>query len=321
VAYYNGKRISLDSARKIKGTEPVAVPITDNGKTVVPKKPDYIVPVQKGIETKAIEIQEGLTYTVQIGAYSRLVTKKDLYNLDPIYTEKRSNTLYSYTTGLYKTLSEAIERKNFAISVGVRDAFVRAFQDGKRISLEQARQIELGGNLPSNSALPEQINKDSTTAAIEAPNTNLNEVVTNEVTGLAKPPKVNIVLYDDSTFTIINFENGIQSYPIPDQDNGVKLDDKGICFRVQIGVFQGEIPAENKAAFMTIKNWPIRGFKFANGLTKYNVGNFTNPVSANILKQEVSAAGVQDAFVIAYYDNKRISVAEAMKIMENGGKR
>jgi hypothetical protein len=39
------------------------------------------------------------------------------------------------------------------------------------------------------------------------------------------------------------------------------------------------------------------------------------------LKQEVLAAGVTDAFVIAYYDNKRISVADAMKILENGGKR
>ncbi len=321
VAYYNGKRISLDSARKIKGTEPVAVPIAENTKTITPKKADYIVPVQKGIETKAIEVQEGLTYTVQIGAYSRLVTKKDLYNLDPIYTEKRSNTLYSYTTGLYKTLGAAIERKNFAVSVGVRDAFVRAFQDGKRISLEQARQIELGGNQPTNSVLLEQIKKDSTTDPIEAPSANPSEPVPNEPSSIVKPPKANIVLYDDSTFTIINFENGIQSYPIPDQDNGVKLDDNGICFRVQIGVFQGEIPIENKAAFMAIKNWPIRGFKFANGLTKYNVGNFTNPVSANILKQEVSAAGVQDAFVIAYYDNKRISVADAMKILENGGKR
>ncbi len=322
VAYYNGKRISLDSARKIKGTAPVEVtePIVSNDPIRV-KKPDYSVPVQKGIQTNAIEEQEGLTYTVQIGAYSRIVTKKDLFNLDPIYTEKRSNTLYSYTTGLYKTLNEAIERKNFAVSVGVQDAFVRAFKDGKRISLEVARQIELGGTEKVNIEKRETINKDSSSKVASAPIVSPPITETIDPSGIVKAPKANIILYDDSAFTIVNFENGIQAYPIPDSENGVKLDDNGVCFRVQVGVFQGEIPEENKTAFLAIKNWPIRGFRFSNGLTKYNVGNFTNPVSANILKQDVLAAGVQDAFVIAYYDNKRISVADAMKILENGGKR
>jgi hypothetical protein len=322
VAYYNGKRISLDSARKIKGTEPVVV--SDPIVKIVPiktKKPDYEVPVQKGIQTNAIEIQEGLTYTVQIGAYSRIVTKKDLFNLDPIYTEKRSNTLYSYTTGLYKTLNEAIERKNFAVSVGVRDAFVRAFRDGKRISLEVARQIELGGSEKVDANNIEVLKKDTTVPETNTPSISPSSTEANDPSSFVKAPKANIVLYDDSTFTIVQFENGVQSYPIPDAENGVKLDDNGVCFRVQVGVFQGEIPEENRTAFMAIKNWPIRGFRFSNGLTKYNVGNFTNPVSANILKQEVLAAGVQDAFVIAYHDNKRISVADAMRILENGGKR
>ncbi len=334
VAYYNGKRISLDSARRIKGTEPVVVNVTPTNvatKVQVTKQPDYIVPVQQGIETRAIEVQAGLAYTVQIGAYSRIVTKKDLFNLDPIYTEKRSNTLYSFTTGLYTTLQEAIVRKNFAVSVGVKDAFVRAFKDGKRITLEEARQIE-AGVLPK-AAVPDQntapIEKvieslpvntrptiESTPAKVGQPNTSESQSQPN-----VKAPKARIILYDDSTFTIVNFDNGISTYPIPDAENGVKLEDNGVCFRVQVGVFQGELPEENKNAFLKIKKWPIRGFRFSNGLTKYNVGNFNNPVSASALKQEVLAAGVADAFVIAYYDNKRISVAEAMKILENGGKR
>jgi WD40-like Beta Propeller Repeat len=334
VAYYNGKRISLDSARRIKGTEPVVVKVTPTNvatKVQVTKQPDYIVPVQQGIETRAIEVQAGLAYTVQIGAYSRIVTKKDLFNLDPIYTEKRSSTLYSFTTGLYTTLQEAIVRKNFAVSVGVKDAFVRAFKDGKRITLEEARQIEAGvlpkatapvqNNVPAEKVIEivpvtTKPTIESTPANISQPNTSDGQSQPN-----VKAPKARIILYDDSTFTIVNFDNGITTYPIPDAENGVKLEDNGVCFRVQVGVFQGELPEENKNAFLKIKKWPIRGFRFSNGLTKYNVGNFNNPVSANALKQEVLAAGVADAFVIAYYDNKRISVAEAMKILENGGKR
>jgi hypothetical protein len=321
VAYFNGKRISLDSARKIKGVEPIAVASKVIAPVKVNTKPvDYKVPVQKGIETKAIEVQEGLTYTVQIGAYSRIVTKKDLYNLDPIYTEKRSNTLYSYTTGLYTTLADAIVRKNFAVSVGVRDAFVRAFKDGKRITLEEARQIETGAVQRTNVPIPP-------TEIINVPNVesskseiiNANSEINSQPN--VKGPKAKIVLYDDSTFTIVKFDNGVEAFPIPDAENGIKIEDNGVCFRVQIGVFQGEIPEENAAAFKNIKNWPIRGFRFSNGLTKYNVGNFNNPVSANTLKQKVLASGVADAFVIAYYDNKRVSVADAMKILENGGKR
>jgi hypothetical protein len=321
VAYFNGKRISLDSARKVKGVEPIAV----NSNAVAPAKANtkptnYAVPVQNGIETKAIEVQEGLTYTVQIGAYSRIVTNKDLYNLDPIYTEKRSNTLYSFTTGLYSTLAEAIVRKNFAVSVGVRDAFVRAFKDGKRITLEEARQIETGA---VQKTITPTTPADNPIVPVAEPNRteiiNANSEVNNQPN--VKGPKAKIVLYDDSTFTIIKFDNGVEAFPIPDAENGVKIEDNGVCFRVQVGVFQGEIPEENATAFKKVKNWPVRGFRFSNGLTKYNVGNFNNPVSANALKQEVLAAGVVDAFVIAYYDNKRISVADAMKILENGGKR
>ena len=49
--------------------------------------------------------------------------------------------MYKYRLGPYSTLDEATKKQTFARENGYKDAFVIAINDGKRISIEEAKAI------------------------------------------------------------------------------------------------------------------------------------------------------------------------------------
>jgi len=57
-------------------------------------------------------------------------------------------------------------------------------------------------------------------------------------------------------------------------------------------------------------------FYEAGGLFRYTYGKERSWEAANRLQEEVKKSGFQDAFVIAFYGNKRIAVGEAVKILK-----
>lgn len=54
------------------------------------------------------------------------------------------NGLYKYRIGPYKNLDEAVKKQSIARNAGFKDAFVVAFNNGKRISLEEAKALAAG---------------------------------------------------------------------------------------------------------------------------------------------------------------------------------
>ena len=84
---------------------------------------------------------EGLFFTVQIGVYSRDVDKSVLYNLNNIVTLKTKNNLYRYSTGTFQSVEEASVKKDQIVKIGISDAFVTAYYNGERITIEQAMAI------------------------------------------------------------------------------------------------------------------------------------------------------------------------------------
>ena len=83
---------------------------------------------------------QGLIFRVQLGAFSKRLTKKDLKGLKNVMEIKADDGLYKYLYAQsYKTIEEAANRKlDLAVDYGVKDAFIVAYKDGKRIPLSEA---------------------------------------------------------------------------------------------------------------------------------------------------------------------------------------
>ncbi|PJA08982.1 MAG: hypothetical protein COX70_02560 [Flavobacteriales bacterium CG_4_10_14_0_2_um_filter_32_8] len=82
----------------------------------------------------------GLIFRVQLGAFSKRLPKSYLNGLKNVMEIKADDGLYKYLyTGSFKTMEEAASKKiDLAIDYGVKDAFIVAYKDGKRIPLTEA---------------------------------------------------------------------------------------------------------------------------------------------------------------------------------------
>ena len=99
--------------------------------------------------------------------------------------------------------------------------------------------------------------------------------------------------------------------PIP---MNAKIED-GLIFRVQIGAFKTQIPNN---AFKGLN--PLNGETTANGYFRYTAGNFNKYELANAVKNDLRTLGYSDAFVVAYFNGKRVTLGEAIDLMSKEGK-
>jgi hypothetical protein len=81
---------------------------------------------------------------------------------------------------------------------------------------------------------------------------------------------------------------------------------EGVIFKVQVGAFRNPIPSETFRGFA-----PIVGENTGTGLTRYTAGLFKSFDNADQAKVAIRDLGYSDAFVVAYRNGERISLAEA----------
>lgn len=94
-----------------------------------------------------VETVSGLFYTVQVGVYSKPVPSASLKNISPVNSELTSTKKIRYTSGIYNNLQAAVDQRNQAKNLGINDAFITAYYNGKRITLSEAdRLIKENGN-------------------------------------------------------------------------------------------------------------------------------------------------------------------------------
>lgn len=87
----------------------------------------------------------------------------------------------------------------------------------------------------------------------------------------------------------------------------------GLVYRVQVGAFAKPIP-ENLFQEFT----PVTGEKLDNGITRYLAGYFGDRNKVVEAQKQIRQLGYADAFVVAYCDGKRISLAEARRMEDEG---
>jgi len=90
----------------------------------------------------------GIIYKIQIGAYSRGIpnNQKQAFNKISVirkvenYTD--ANGIVVYTTGNLTNYEDAVQMQNQIRQEGIKDPIIAAYLNGKRITLEQAKETE-----------------------------------------------------------------------------------------------------------------------------------------------------------------------------------
>lgn len=88
-----------------------------------------------------VETIKGLFYTVQVGVYSKPVALDKLFNLTELNSERTETAKIRYTTGRYSDTEQARTRKEVSVARGVKDAFITAYLNGKRIPMQEAAAL------------------------------------------------------------------------------------------------------------------------------------------------------------------------------------
>jgi cell division protein FtsN len=215
-----------------------------------------------------------------VGVYSKPVKAGQLFNITPLYFELNQKGQYRYTSGIFNEVKEAAKAKNIIVQIGVADAFVSAYLNGKRIPMEQA-------------------------AALEAQE---GKSVFAQVPGVNVQPKIIPFASNNEQRTVNN----------PETKTTATANNKAanIVYKVQLGAFKNEVPVEIMNKYLTIADKGIANFK-SGALTIYTVGNYKEASAAEAVKLEVIAMGITDAFVIALNNGEKISLEEAKKLGGN----
>lgn len=91
------------------------------------------------------------------------------------------------------------------------------------------------------------------------------------------------------------------------------VDKKLVVFKVQIGVFKSEPPADKLAKFKALKD-KYNEESTSTGLTRYTVGSYNDYNEAVKLKAKMQQQGLDDAFVIAFFNGQYITVQEGLEL-------
>ncbi len=89
---------------------------------------------------------------------------------------------------------------------------------------------------------------------------------------------------------------------------------KGLFFTVQVGVYSKPVPP---SALYNIT--PLNTELLKNGTIRYTTSRLKSVEEAVVRKDEIRLIGVSDAFVTAYYNGERITIAEGKKLLQDLG--
>ena len=153
------------------------------------------------------KLPDGLIYKVQVGAFRNPIPQDLFKGFAPISAEKVRDDITRYRVGYFTSYNVANTAKNQVRDLGYRDAFVVALNNGNRVTLSEARNMESSTNV----AAP---------APIIQPNKN-NEVIA---------PTANLSTSSDQDIAPATSANTI----------------KGVFFSVQVGAFSKPLANDNE---------------------------------------------------------------------------
>ncbi|MBL0103796.1 MAG: hypothetical protein IPP51_08595 [Bacteroidetes bacterium] len=181
----------------------------------------------------------------------------------------------------------------------------------------ETKQDNANNQLADQSSNPSDSRNNNNQSSPSDINTNANtssNQPTNSVSPQSGSVTASVTPEEKEAFSKNSFS--ISDKPVYSESNPIPMNPQlpeGLVFKVQIGAFHNQIPAEK---FKGVQ--PITGETTRPGWIRYCVGLFQTFEPANIVKKEMQGRGFKDAFVVAYYNGKRIDLSEAYAMLTKG---
>ncbi|MCX6276091.1 MAG: hypothetical protein NTV09_12885 [Bacteroidetes bacterium] len=182
--------------------------------------------------------------------------------------------------------------------------------DTTEVAVEKNTPAQTEQTQGANTTVPLPIYPAATPAGSVQPSSSTTESKnTTENAGIAQSGSTvvpEIEISDAATFSFGKGDAYSAANPIPIDP----VLPEGLVFKVQIGAFRKPLPDN------TFKNLqPLSGETTRPGWIRYCLGLFRTFEPANLLKKEVRSMGYKDAFVVAYYNGKRIPLYDAYALI------
>jgi hypothetical protein len=264
-----------------------------------------------------VKLPTGLVYKVQIGAFRKAISQTLYNDFAPVSGEELANGITRYTVGVFAGEILANDAKKEVRNLGFSDAFVVAYLNGERIPLQESR------NYRASEALAAQ-NTTSTLEEIETSGVEEASKATEEITDTSSEEALpNASIKSEATSSteakkqtfnpIESADDYYEKFPDAAEANQIEVL-SGLFFTVQIGVYSKPVPS--KEIFNIA---PLNSESLANNNIRYSTGIYNNLQEAARRKEQVKNLGIEDAFVTAYYNGKRIGISAAKeKFIESG---
>ena len=243
---------------------------------------------QPVVSYTAIEKITGLFYTIQVGLFSGNPKPEQLYNLQPIQREAYNGSNYRFLAGIYNKLEKVRQDAVKVKQIGISDAFICAYQNGKRVKIAEIKNKENDVNFVFAREAPIVFKSNSIN--------NSNNLI----------PDTNGVIKKANETTTAIFSNGVSKDPVPTNENGVKLTNEGITYKIQIGAYSKNVPNSVSDTWLKIKTWPVRYYSNQNNLIIYTIGSFGDFQNAKKFLFEIKELGVLDAFITVFKNGNRL---------------
>lgn len=235
-----------------------------------------------------VSMPEGIIYKVQVGAFRNPIAPATFDRFAPLAGERLDNGITRYTAGVFVAFSSADDAKQRIREMGYSDAFVVAYRNGKRVSISEARNDESAGGLLATSA--------------EAP------AIAEE--------------FERSTEQPLREKETAAELDLAEESSELEVDlpafaerwnsSKGAWLTVQIGVYSKPVTLADLYSVSNVIAEVLDG-----GLVRYTTGKYNGLEVASEARQQARNAGINDAFVTAYIDGRRVSLAEYRSYTQN----
>jgi hypothetical protein len=93
--------------------------------------------------------------------------------------------------------------------------------------------------------------------------------------------------------------------------------DQEVIYKIQIGAFSRGLPSYINRLYKKLSIIrKIENYTDENGVVVYTTGNLTNFEDAQVMQKQVQQEGVKDAFIVPYFNGKRITLERAKEITQ-----
>jgi len=259
----------------------------------------------------------GVVFKVQVGAFRNDIPQDLFGGFAPISGESLNSGITRYTVGLFRQFNGANMAKSEIQTMGYPDAFVVAFIDGIRVplyeALAQLDQGDVADSTPSNSASstsnPEN-NSTSNSTVAEAPGNSTSQVKPQPSAVSENLSNKTVGKEFDPSREDVDYYEKVEGAAKANQVEVLK----GLFYTVQVGVYSKVVTARDLNNIS-----PLNSESTTGGRVRYTTGVFNNLTEASQRKSEIIIQGISDAFVTAYYNGQRITLAKAADLYEELG--